>query len=277
MRNMKNKYLIIIGCLCFVSVNSVHAKNIDKNDMIDISADKSLEWHKDKQLYIARGKAKAIKDGLVIEADLLTAHQRSKKNGKNKKQKQGANDLDILTATGNVFIHDKVQKVYGDKAIYDLDTGLIKITGSNLKYITKNDIVTAKKSLEYHDKKRIAVARGDAIAQHNGTRINGNIIKAFFDQNQKGDLEIKEIHAQKNVIIVTKKGEVSKGQKAIYNAKRDIAILSGNVRITRGKTQLSGDKAAINFATGQSKLLNEGSGRVRVLLSSSKRKKKVSK
>lgn len=254
---------------------AAHAQDAAQKDMIDISAEKSLEWHQDKQLYIARGDAKAIKDGLTIEADLLTAHQRAKTKGDSKAQKQGANDLDLLTAEGKVFIHDNVQKVHGDKALYNMDEGIIKITGKNLKYITKTDIVTAQDSLEYHEKKNIALARGNAIAEHEGTRIKGKTLKAFFTKTSTGDLEIKQLHAQDNVVIVTKGGEVSRGDKAIYSAKKDIAILSGNVRITRGETQLSGDRAAVDFATGQSRLLNKGSGRVRVLLPSSGPKKKA--
>lgn len=243
------------------------------NDMIDISADKSLEWHQDEQLYYARGKAKAIKDKLVIEADLLTAHQRASEKGDSTKQKQGTNDIDIVTAEGHVYIHDDGQKVYGDKATYNMDTGIILITGSNLKYITKNDIVTAKKSLRYHEKKKVAMAEGNAIAEHNGTRIQGDKLVAYFIVNKAGGQEIKELHALNNVTIVTKGGEVSRGDKAVYNAKKDVAILTGKVRITQGETQLSGDKAAVNFKTGQSRLLNKGSGRVRVLLSTSGKKK----
>lgn len=269
--------LLTLSLLSFGAPSYAQNTKAAGDDMVDISAEESLEWHQDQQLYIARGDAKAIKDGLTIEADLLTAHQRDKEDGNGKAQKQGANDLDLLTATGKVYIHDPAQKVYGDKALYNMDKGVITITGSNLKYITKSDIVTAKKSLEYYEKKKIAVARGNAIAEHEGTRIKGNTLTAYFTQASTGDLEIKEIHAKDNVIIVTKGGEVSRGQKAVYNAKRDEAILSGNVRITRGKTQLSGDRAAINFATGQSRLLNEGSGRVRVLLPSSGKNKKAPK
>jgi lipopolysaccharide export system protein LptA len=49
--------------------------------------------------------------------------------------------------------------------------------------------------------------------------------------------------------------------------RSDIAIVSGHVRITRGDgTQLTGDVAEADFAAGQSRLLNDGSGRVRALL-----------
>jgi len=40
------------------------------------------------------------------------------------------------------------------------------------------------------------------------------------------------------------------------------------VRITRQDTQLAGDKAEVDFASGESRLINTGSGRVRALLPS---------
>lgn len=266
------KQSLFLACLCLLALPSAAAFAEDKKagaDMVDISAEESLEWHQKQQLYIARKKAKVIKGNMTIEADLLTAHQRSQKEGDSAQQKQGANDLDLLTAEGNVYIHDPDQKVYGESAKYDIDKGVIKITGNNLKYITKSDIVTARDSLEYYEKKKIAIARGKAIAEHDGTRIKGDVMVAYFTQGKTGGLELKELHAKDNVTIVTKGGEVSRGQRAVYKANKDIAILQGKVRITRGKTQLSGDKAAVNFKTGQSRLLNKGSGRVRVLLPAS--------
>ena len=53
----------------------------------------------------------------------------------------------------------------------------------------------------------------------------------------------------------------------MYDAARDIAIVTGHVRITRPDgTELTGDVGESDFAANQSRLLNEGSGRVRALL-----------
>lgn len=66
--------------LCLVAHVMAQTKTVEPraaSEMIDISADESLEYYKDKQLYVARGKAKAIKGDMTVEADLLTAHQRT--------------------------------------------------------------------------------------------------------------------------------------------------------------------------------------------------------
>lgn len=245
--------------------------------MIDISAEQSLEWHQDSRLYVARGKAKAIRDGMAVEADLLTAHQRDSKGKPAAAQKgQMATDIDVLTAEGNVFIHDAKQQVFGERAIYDFDKKLIKITGDNLKYVTEKNVVTARDSLEYLEDKKIAIARGRAIGEHMNSRVEADVLSAHFGTTPQGQMEMTAMTARGNVIIVTKDGGVSRGDTAVYDTKRNIATLSNNVRITRGKTQLAGDKAEVDFASGQSRLLSSGGGgRVRAVLAPSSKNEKT--
>ncbi len=246
----------------------------EKSTPIDISAEESLEWYQDQGLYVARGKARAIDGDTVVEADLLTAKKRSAAEAG--KEKSAANDIAYLTATGRVRITSPRQKVFGEKAVYDLDRKTVKITGEGLKYMTAEDTVTAKDSLEYFEDKGVAIAKGRAVADHKGDRIEGDVLTAYFVKNAANEMEMDHMTAQGNVIVVTKNGDVSRGEKGLYDAKKDIAYLTGRVRITHGETQLAGDKAEVNFATGQSRLLNEGGGRVRALLpSSSKQDKKA--
>lgn len=241
-------------------------KSAEPSEMVDISAEQSLEYYKDTKLYVARGKARAVKGDMVVEADLLTAHQR---DGAKDSSGKGAGSIDQLTAEGNVVIRDPKQQVYGQRAVYDMDEKTIKITGSNLKYITQSDIVTAQDSLEYYEDRKVAVARGRAIGEHDGSRIQADTLSAHFTSSPTGQMEMSQMFAKGHVIITTKDGGVSRGQEAVYNVKKNVAVLSQNVRVTRGQTQLAGDKAEIDFATGQSRLINSGSGRVRALLPTS--------
>ncbi|MDD2326241.1 MAG: LptA/OstA family protein [Alphaproteobacteria bacterium] len=235
------------------------------SEMVDISADESLEWYKDTRLYVARGKARAVRGAMIVEADLLTAHARDPQEGGAKTQ---GGSIDTMTAEGHVVIRDDKQQVYGDRAVYDLDAKLVKITGSNLRYVTDKDTVTAKDSLEYDEGQSTALARGRAMAEHQGSRIEADILAASLETGATGAKEISKIRAKGNVIIVTKDGGVSRGERAEYDAKQDKAYLMDQVRITRDQTQLAGDKAEIDFKTGQSRLLNSGGGRVRALLPS---------
>jgi lipopolysaccharide export system protein LptA len=264
--------------LCLMSApalaQSKEAAPRPAGEMIDISAEESLEYYKEKQLYVARGKAKAIKGDMTVEADLLTAHQRTASPDAQASAKtQGQSNIDFLTAEGNVRIYDTKQQVFGDKAVYNVDEKAFKVTGNNLKYLTATDIVTATDSLEYYDDRKTAIARGRAIGEHKGSRVEGDVLSAQFAQNEAGQMEMTQLFAKGNVLITTKDGGLSRGDDAVYDVKKNIAILTKNVKITRGETQLAGDKAEVDFTTGQSRLLNKGSGRVRALLPTSNQNK----
>lgn len=245
---------------------------------IDVSADESLEWHQDTHLYVARGNARAVRGDVTVEADLLTAHERDKDkqpaadSPEPKKDKASLShesslggNLDLLTAEGHVHISDPRQQIFGEHAVYDLDQKTAKITGNNLKYLTSRDVITARDSMEYYEGENMALARGKAVAVHDDRRVEADVMKALFTQGPNGQMEMSAMSAEGNVTVVTK-NDVSRGDKAVYDVKRNVAVLTGNVRITRGDTQLSGDRAEVDFTKNQSRLLNQGHGRVRALL-----------
>ncbi len=244
-------------------------------ETVDISAEQSLEWHEDTRLYVARGKAKAINGTLTIEADLMTAHRREDA-GKEPAKKAAPSDgmgqgsIDTLTAEGQVRIQDGQQQAFGQKATYDVDTGIVMLTGEGLKYVTPTETVTARDSLEYHQKRNVALARGKAMGVQKDMRVEADTLTATFTKEANGRNALKELRAEKNVTIVSQNGDVSRGELAVYDPQKDKAILSGGVRLTQGQTQLAGDRAEVDFKTGQSRLLNDGSGRVRALLSTKK-------
>jgi lipopolysaccharide export system protein LptA len=237
---------------------------------IEITADESLEWYQDKNLYVARGNAKAERDDLTVTADLLTAHKRDKsksaKPDKSGKKSGDSGDIDKLTAEGNVVILKPKARITGDRAVDDIDKRIFVMTGDNLRYETDNQIVTARESLEYWEDKKIAVARGDAAAVKGDRHIKGDVLTAEFRDQPNGKDQLHKLTAAGNVTVLTK-NDVVRGNKGVYDASRDIAIITGNVRITRPDgTELTGDVGEADFASNQSRLLNSGTGRVRALL-----------
>lgn len=248
------------------------------SDQIEITADGNLTWNRELGLYAAQGNARAVRQNLIIEADLLTAHERGRKTSADSTPGPSAsapasaaagpgNNLDRLTAQGNVRIFDERQKIFGDRAVYDLDRKVAVITGKHLTYKTDNDIITARDSMEYHEDENTALAKGHVQAVHDGRRMEADTMKARFTPNAQGNMEMSAMSAEGNVTVVTP-NDVAHGNKALYDVKRNVAVLTGNVRITHGDTQLSGQRAEVNFTTGESRLLNDGNGRVRALLSS---------
>lgn len=256
---------------------------------VEVTADESLEWYQDQHMYVARGNAKAVRGDMVVEADLLSAHERepppgqtANANGTNGakapkapktpdtsgagKTDDGSSSIDRMIADGHVVITDPRERVLGDHAIDDLDKHVSVVTGNNLRYETEKETVTARDSLEYWDEKHIAVARGNAVAVGSDRHVEGDVLTAEFRLGPSGQQELWKMTADGHVIVITKT-DVSRGDKAVYDINRDIAVISGHVLITRADgTQLAGDVGEVDFKTNQSRLLNEGHGRVRALL-----------
>ena len=111
------------------------------------------------------------------------------------------------------------------------------------------------------------MARGGATSDEPGRHVEGDVLTAEFRDQPNGKSEVSKMTAQGHVSIVTK-SDVARGDKAVYDAASNIAIITGRVHITRNDgTELTGDVGEVNFNTNQSRLLNSGrGGRVRALL-----------
>jgi lipopolysaccharide export system protein LptA len=294
--------LIIIGLCAGVSTSALAqttpgSEKPPKDEApkpIEVTADESLEWYQDQHIYVARGHAKAVRNDMVVEADILKAHEReqlAKDTTKGKtatpakpvpatapantpaagmKQTSGdkneTGDIDKMEADGNVRITDPKSRTLGDHAIYDLNTHTILVTGNNLRYETEKQTVTAKDSLEYYEDKKVAVARGHAIEDDATRHIEGDVMTAEFADTPNGQNDLTKVTAEGHVVVVTKTDTVF-GDHGVFDSARNIAIITGNVHITRPDgTQLTGDVAESDFNNNESRILNSGKGRVRALL-----------
>jgi len=248
---------------------------------VEVTADQTLEWYQDQNMYVARGNAKAVRGDLTVYGDILTAHEREKpktpdgkvikapkpppdQNGA--KTSGDAGDIDKMTADGHVIILKPNTRITGEHAVDDVDKHVVVVTGDNLRYESDKQVVTARDALEYWDETKIAVARGHAIAVKGDRHVEGDVLTAEFRDQPNGANQLYKMTAIGHVTVITK-NDVTRGDRAVYDAARDIAIVSGHVRITRADgTELTGDVGESDFVNNQSRLMNDGSGRVRALL-----------
>lgn len=237
---------------------------------VAIDASQGLEWDRKAQTYTARGNVVAKQENTTLYTDLLTANYRE--------NAQGSNQIYQLNGTGNVVIVNqnakdgKTQTVRGDQAIYNVDEGVFRVTGSNLRLETGVETITARDALEYWRDQQVAYARGNAVVVREDNHLAAQELKANFveEGGQQDGLQIKEIFAQGDVVITTP-DEVARGNAAHYNAQSGVATLKGEVSITRGENQLRGDLAEVNLKTGISRLLSQQEGgRVHGLFSKTK-------
>ena len=225
---------------------------------VAVEAEQGIEWQQQKQVYIARGNAKATRGEVTVYGQVLMAYYR--------KTASGGSDIWRLEADGAVKIAATNETARGDKAVYDVDNGIFVLTGKDLKLDTPKAAITAHDSLEYWQKMSYAIARGDARATREDKTVRANVLTAHFKPDQKGALQIRDIEAFQDVLITTPSA-VARAMYGDYNLESGIAVLKGAVKITRGDDQLNGECAEVNLNTGISRLFScAAQDRVRGLL-----------
>ena len=288
------------------------------NQPVEILADQNIEWQREQQRYIARGNASAKQGDTTVYADVLTAYYRpqptppdakgqpapaspkpaapksdAQASGGGGQDAQGSTQIYRYEAEGHVRIVTPTDNATGDHGIFDVDTGVLVLTGHNLKLTTPNETVTARDSLEYWQNKQMAVARGDAVVvTADDRRMTGDILTSYFADNrttpppptarnvkadkpgnakatpvadkpdgtEQGNNRLQRIEGFGHVHVSTPT-EIVTADRGVYNADTGIAMMSDHVRITRGDNQLNGDFAEVNLNTGISRLLARNDGR----------------
>lgn len=236
--------VVLSPCHLAVAAES-NPVNVAQDEPLEITADKTLEWHRNDQKYIARGNAKAAQGDVSITAAVLTADYRE--------TQQSSADIYQLTAERDVVIHSKDSQGYADRAVYDVETGLATMTGSDLRLVSPDQTLTAQDRFEYwvEQGKMVAVGRPKVLREKD--ELEADKMVSWFSDNAEGQRELDRFEANGNVIITTPT-EVLTGDKAVYVADTNVAEVIGNVKIERGQNVLEGERAEINLTTSVSKM-----------------------
>ncbi|MGH1377855.1 MAG: LptA/OstA family protein [Alphaproteobacteria bacterium] len=248
--------LLFICCLLFSSdALSQNALNPDRNEPLEVTADKSLEWNRSEMYFKARQNVRAVQGDTTLTSDILTAKYRDGKKGM---------DIHTLLADGHVRINSAQSRAYGDHATYKVDKGYAVMTGRKLRLISDGQTVTARDKFQYWVNTGRLEAIGSAVAVRLGDKLEADKLIATFTEDKKGKRTLKALEAIGNVVITTPT-EVLTGELAIYQASTNIAKIHDNVKITRGPNVLEGDSAQVNLDTNISKIFGGAgeTGRVR--------------
>ncbi len=226
---------------------------------VEINADQAIEWHQDVRAYVARGNASAKRNDSTVFADVLTAYYREVP-GK-------GNEVFQLVADGNVRVVSPTQQVFGDHGVYDVDKQVAVVTGKDLKLVTTKDVVTARDSLEYYEARELTVARGDAVAVRGTDRLRADVLIGRLKKSPDGTTQMERIDGAGSVVVTTPT-DVALSDKLVYSVADNVAVLMGNVKITRGDNQLNGEAAEMNMTTKINRVIagRDAGGRVSGLL-----------
>ena len=221
---------------------------IQSDKPIEVYAHEGIEWDQNAETYIARGNARAIQGDVTVYGSVLTARYR--------KVADGGSEIWRLDADGKVRIESPKGTVYGDKAMYDIDTSILVVTGNNLKLVTPKETVTARDSLEYWQLKEMFVARGNALAvlEERKRKIKADILTAHSRKDENDETKVYRVDAFGSVLITTPT-DIARGENGVYFVDTGVATLTGSVKITRDDNQLNGEIAEMNMNTGISRIL----------------------
>jgi lipopolysaccharide export system protein LptA len=270
------------------------AQGIDmsRGGPVDINANDGIEWRQVEQVVVARGNARAVRDGTTVDAARLLARYRPQAGQAAPAQPgetplNGGNEIWRMEAEGNVKIFTATDTATGDRAVYDMDQAVLVLTGRALSLVTPQQTITSRDSLEYWSQRRMAVARGNAVVvTQDGRRISADTLVAYMlDDPAPGATRVNQprpgtegaaapppgqgrldrVELFGNVEIRTET-EVVRGERGVYSAGTGQARLLGDVRITRGENQVNGREALVNLNTGISRIVSAPGERVRGLI-----------
>jgi lipopolysaccharide export system protein LptA len=157
---------------------------------VDITANDGIEWRQAEQVVVARGNARAVRDGTTVDAARLLARYRPQggvpggaapPTQPGETPLNGGNQIWRMEAEGNVRIFTATDTATGDRGVYDMDQAVLVLTGRSLSLATPQQTITARDSLEYWTQRKMAVARGNAlVVTQDGRRISADTLVAYM-------------------------------------------------------------------------------------------------
>lgn len=174
---------------------------------VTVEAENGIEWLRNSRQYIARGNAKATQGEVTVFADRLIASYREAADG--------STEIFQLEADGNVRIASPAQTAYGDRAVYDLDSQRMRLTGQDLRLVSAADTVTARDHIDYFQQEKMAVAVGDAVAKRDDRTIRADTLTARFAEDKSGKQQLTRVDADGNVVVTTP-NEIAQPASCLY-------------------------------------------------------------
>jgi lipopolysaccharide export system protein LptA len=276
----------LLAALLLAAPAAAQTLDMTQGGPVEITSNDGIEWRQQEQVVIASGAARAIRDGVTIEADRLIARYRPRAGAAATPQPgatpASGSEIWRLEAEGRVRITSASETATGTRAVYDMDQAVMVLSGQGLALETPDQRITARDSLEYWPQRRMAVARGAAlVTTTDDRRVAAETLVAYFLEAEPGGQapraprpanappgegsRIERVEAFGNVEIRTPE-EVVRGARGTYAPQTGLARLVGGVRITRGDNQLNGAEAIVNLQTGISRLVSAPGERVQGLV-----------
>lgn len=266
-----------IAALLALAALPAAAQSLDltQGGPIEITSRDGIEWRQADQVVIARGDARAVREGVTVEADRLIARYRPRGGAQASAQANAAtspassSEIWRLEAEGKVRITSANERATGERAVYDMDQAVMVLSGSGLALETPEQRITARDSLEYWPQRRMAVARGGAVVTtSDDRRVSADTLVAYFleDAPPGGRATPAAASAQPRAGGTPVSGQARPAAAAGAlpaageGSKVDRVEAFGNVEIRTQEEVVRGDRGVYSPQTGQARLV----GNVRI-------------
>ena len=104
----------VIFFVCSSLIQSQQLSNLNNNDNpIEIFAEEGIEWHKNKNKYVAIGNAKATSGSMTLKSDVIEAFYKEKNSSDMNK---AADKLDFYEAARMRDEYIELQKILENKS-----------------------------------------------------------------------------------------------------------------------------------------------------------------
>lgn len=245
---------------------------------LQVNAVNGLEWNQKAKTYTAIGSATARRGDVELRGDRLIAFYEETAGG--------SSDITKIEAIGKVVIESPTERAQGDHGVYDLRQGMMVLTGRALELRTPTDRITARDSLEYDERGRIAVARGEALAARGtGEKAAADLLVAYLVESPpprgaaaspapapgskaeasgsaaSGGLRVQRVRARGDVCLQSPNA-IGRGLDGEYNLDTGIAVLVGNVQLAQGPNRITGSRATMDMKTGVSRMDGPSFGQI---------------
>ena len=242
--NLKDKiaFLFMLGLLMAAQATKSYA-----DDMV-VNAEDSLEWNQKEAFYHATGNAEALQGKHEIRAESLKAFY---------DPQNVERTITRIIADGNVSFADENHSGRGRKLDYNAINLTYLLNGPDAVISGPDGSGTAEQTIIFkRAEQMVELVKNAEIQLKDGRHLSGQEIIIYLDDAEN----ISRITASGNVTIIQPNGSSVNANEADYNRAADSALLTGNVVVKDGKTELAGGRAEVDFATGVSKMLSDKSG-----------------
>ena len=132
--------------------------------------------------------------------------------------------------------------------------------------------------LEVLDAEKIAILTGNVNVRQGTSLLKAPYLKVFYSDSASGgsgaeSQGIRRLEARHGVYVESGT-QVATGENADYDAELEELIMTGNVVLTDDGNVIKGETLYVNLRTGESRVTDKKSGRIKMILSPNSNKSK---